>query len=611
MKTFLRILEYAIPYKKTLILAFLASLFYVVTNVASLWLTASFAKFLFPQEKAVNIVQDLEAAATAGDAGLNEKIKYWTSTFISTGTKLETLKRLCVLIFLMFGLKNIFLYLRGISFGYIQSKAITDLRNKVYEHLSLLSMNFFDRRKPGEISSILIFDIRNVRETLGVSFNRLLVEPINIFTFLFALFVINWRLTIAALLIIPVSAYLMQVIGKSIRRKSIRTSRQMAGISSIINETVHGIRIVKAFAMEKFELEKYFKETQKYFRLIYRRVKLRRLSSPINETFAVGIGVILLYFGGKSVINGNGMTAEDFLRYVFLIFAMMDPIRKLNKVNLKIQQGIAAGERVFTILDENIEVKETDNPTVIEKFDNAIKYENLWFKYETSLDYVLKNINLTVNKGEIVAFVGHSGAGKTTLVDMLPRFYDPIKGRVTIDGEDISGFSLKSLRRMMGIVTQDTILFNDTIRNNIAYGISDFDEDRLLRAARAANALEFIEELPEEFETNVGENGSRLSGGQRQRIAIARAIFKNPSILILDEATSALDSESEAKVQQAIEHLMKNRTSFVIAHRLSTIQNADKIVVMDNGEIVETGTHSELLGTNGMYKKLYDTQFAD
>lgn len=611
MKTFLRILKYAIPYKKTLILAFLASLFYVVTNVASLWLTASFAKFLFPQEKAVNIVQDLEAAATAGDAGLNEKIKYWTSTFISTGTKLETLKRLCVLIFLMFGLKNIFLYLRGISFGYIQSKAITDLRNKVYEHLSLLSMNFFDRRKPGEISSILIFDIRNVRETLGVSFNRLLVEPINIFTFLFALFVINWRLTIAALLIIPVSAYLMQVIGKSIRRKSIRTSRQMAGISSIINETVHGIRIVKAFAMEKFELEKYFKETQKYFRLIYRRVKLRRLSSPINETFAVGIGVILLYFGGKSVINGNGMTAEDFLRYVFLIFAMMDPIRKLNKVNLKIQQGIAAGERVFTILDENIEVKETDNPTVIEKFDNAIKYENLWFKYETSLDYVLKNINLTVNKGEIVAFVGHSGAGKTTLVDMLPRFYDPIKGRVTIDGEDISGFSLKSLRRMMGIVTQDTILFNDTIRNNIAYGISDFDEDRLLRAARAANALEFIEELPEEFETNVGENGSRLSGGQRQRIAIARAIFKNPSILILDEATSALDSESEAKVQQAIEHLMKNRTSFVIAHRLSTIQNADKIVVMDNGEIVETGTHSELLGTNGMYKKLYDTQFAD
>ncbi|MFP4548548.1 MAG: ABC transporter ATP-binding protein, partial [Fidelibacterota bacterium] len=599
MKTFLRILKYALPYKKTLVLAILASLIYVITNVASLWLTASFAKFLFPQEKAINIVQDLEAAVTGADAGLNEKIKYWTSTFITTGTKLDTLKRLCVLIFFMFGLKNIFLYLRGISFGYVQSRAITDLRNKVYEHLSLLSMNFFDRRKPGEISSILIFDIRNVRETLGVSFNRLLVEPINILTFMAALFVINWRLTLAALLIIPVTAYLMQIIGKSIRRKSIRTSKQMAGISSIINETVHGIRIVKAFAMEKFELEKFFIETQKYFRLIFRRVKLRRLSSPINETFAVGIGVILLYYGGRSVINGSGMTAEDFLRYVFLIFAMMDPIRKLNKVNLKIQQGIAAGERVFSIMDEPIEVKEGKLPTVINTYNRSIRYENLWFKYDTSLDYVLKDIDLTINKGEIVAFVGHSGAGKTTLADLLPRFYDPIQGKVTIDGTDIREFSLKSLRRMMGIVTQDTILFNDTIRNNIAYGIDDIDEEKLLQAAEAANALDFIEELPEKFETNVGDNGSRLSGGQRQRIAIARAIFKNPSILILDEATSALDSESEAKVQQAIEHLMKNRTSFVIAHRLTTIQNADKIVVMDNGKIVEVGTHAELLALNG------------
>ena len=611
MNTYLRILKYSLKYKKVLVLAVITSLLFVVCNVGSLWLTASFASFLFPNTSG-GITQEINQSVTESvEIGFNNQIKNWTSDFINSGSKVESLKKLCILIFILFFIKNIFFYFKGITFGYIRSKAITDIRNQVYEHLTNLSMPFYHKKKPGEISSILVFDIRNVRETLSLSFNELLTEPITIITILITLFIINFKLTLAAILILPISGLVMQFIGKSIRRKSIRSSKQMAGISSIVNETVHGIRIVKAFAMEKFELDRFYRETNRFFKLIYRRVKLRRLSTPINETFAIGIGVLLLYFGGKNVLSGSGMTAEDFLRYVALIFAMMTPIRKLNKVNIKIQQGIAAGQRVFEVMDQEIDIKESDNPKDLKEFTDQINYSNVTFKYETSLDSVLNSIDLTVKKGEIVAFVGHSGAGKTTLVDLLPRFYDPTKGMITIDSVDTKEFSFKSLRDMMGIVTQDTILFNDSIRNNIAYGMSDTEDDKIIQAAQAANALEFIEELPEKFETNIGENGCRLSGGQRQRLAIARAIYKNPAILILDEATSALDSESEAKVQQAIETLMQNRTSLVIAHRLSTIQNADKIVVMDGGKIVEMGTHLELLAKNGAYRKLHDTQFAE
>lgn len=602
-------LKYATKYKLTLFISIFASLLYVTANVASLWLVGSFAKFLFPKGESSAVSELVDVATNTEKSGLNQIIKEWTTNYILVGDQMDILKKICILIFALFVIKNCFLYARGVGFGYVSSRSITDLRNETYTHLSKMSMCYFDRKKPGEIASRLIFDIRNIRATLGVSFNQLLVEPINILAFLFTLMVINWKLTLAAILIVPISVYIMQVVGRSIRRKAIRSSKQMAGISSIVNETVHGIRIVKAFAMEKFELGKFFRISEKFFHLLFRRILIRKLSSPINETFAVGIGVLLLFFGGKSVISEQGMTSEDFLRYVVLIFAMMDPIRRLNKVNIKLQQGIAGAIRVFSLLDEEINVREIDNPIKLEKFEKEIKYENLSFKYDTSLDMVLDNINLTIKKGEIIAFVGHSGAGKTTLADLLPRFYDSLEGKISIDSIDIRHCSLKSLREMMGIVTQDTILFNDTIVNNIAYGEKDADRVKLIQAAEAANAMEFINELPEKLDTNVGENGSRLSGGQRQRLAIARAIYKNPPILILDEATSALDSESETKVQYAIENLMKSRTSLVIAHRLSTIKNANKIVVLDGGKIIETGTHNELINKNGAYRKLYDTQF--
>ncbi len=609
MKIFMRMLKLATPYWKMLILAILTSLIYVALNSGSIWLTASFVKVIFPEENTQQLFpQELTPEKESAQLNLNTKMKHWTRNLIRSDNKFDTLKKLCIAIFLAFLLKNIFLYLKGISFAYVQLHAITDLRNKLYQHLHHLSLSFYHRKRSGEISSIMIYDISNMRNTYSISFNKLLVEPINIIAFVVLLFIISWQLTLMAIVILPLSGYLIRVIGQSIRRKSIRTSRKMAGIMSIMNETISGIRIVKAFAMEKFEIRRFIEETKKYYRLLFRRKRLNELSTPLNEIFAVLIGVVLLYIGGRHALSGTGLESEDFIRYVFLIFALLDPIKKLNKVNVNIQTGIASGSRVFSIMDEKSDVVDQPGARPITDFNDCITYKNVYFQYESSDDNVLSNINLEIRKGEVVAIVGPSGAGKSTLADLLPRFYDPTHGRIKIDGTDIRSYTLKSLRSLMGIVTQETILFNDTILNNIAYGSDEVDIQKVRQVAKAANALEFIDEMSAGFETEIGDKGARLSGGQRQRVAIARALLKNPPILILDEATSSLDSESEQKVQKAIELLMQDRTAIVIAHRLSTIQNADKIVLLDNGKIEETGTHTELLEKGGKYKYLYDTQ---
>jgi len=508
-------------------------------------------------------------------------------------------------------LKNIFYYIKGVAFGSVQLRAVRDIRNRFYEHLHELSMSFYHRKRPGEISSIMLHDVSNMRQALSTSFNQLLIEPINILSFIVLLFIISWQLTLIAIVILPLSLFIIRVIGMSIRRKSIRSSRRMAGIMSILNETVQGMRVVKAFAMEKFEINRFFGETWNYFKIVFRRTKLRHLSPPLNEITAVTIGIVLLYIGGRQVLSGTGLDTEDFIRFVFLIFAMLEPIKKLNRVNIRIQKGIASAIRVFRILDEKTDIFDKPDAQNIESFDKKIEYQNLCFRYITSEEDILSDINLTINKGETIAVVGHSGAGKTTLADLLPRFYDPIKGSIKIDSVDIRDLTLKSLRRMMGIVTQETVLFNDSVLNNIAYGLSEVDMEAVEKAAEAANALDFINELENKFDTIIGDKGSRLSGGQRQRIAIARALLKNPPILILDEATSSLDSESEIKVKQAIDNLMKERTAIVIAHRLSTIRNADRIIVIESGKIVETGTHRSLLAKGGKYKLLHEAQKLD
>ncbi len=376
---------------------------------------------------------------------------------------------------------------------------------------------------------------------------------------------------------------------------------------SILQEMLYNVRIVKAFATEEHENRRFGESTHKHFQLAFRHKRLSVLSSPLNEIIGVAIGVILLWYGGLQVLQQQTLTSEDFIRFILFLFMLLQPLKAMSGLNNTIQTGVAAAERIFGILDTESEVQERPDPVEISDFRDTIEYTDVSFKYEDS--WVLKDVNLRIEKGEVVAFVGHSGAGKSTIVDLVPRFYDIDNGSITIDGVDVRDFSLNSLRNMLGIVTQETILFNDTIKNNIAYGMTNIDDEAVREAARLANAYEFIEELPAGFDTNIGDRGIKLSGGQRQRISIARALLKNPPILILDEATSSLDTASEQLVQSAIDMIMKDRTTLVIAHRLSTITHADRIVVLDSGRIVEEGDHQTLLAADGVYRQLYDMQF--
>ncbi|MGC9363629.1 MAG: ABC transporter ATP-binding protein [Fidelibacterota bacterium] len=609
MKIYLRILSWVKTYWKTLVLGFISSLLYVMFNSASVWLTASFVNVIFPQKHAEVVQARQTDQPLLSKVDLNTKIKEYTNRFLIKENPHQSLKMLCIIIILAFFLKNVFFYLKNISFGYVQLKLIMNIRNRLYEHLHNLSLSYFHRKKSGELMSIILNDVGVMRRAFTVSFDKLIVEPINILTFVVLMFIISWKLALLAIVILPVTLVVISQVGQSIRRKSIRTSRKIAGITAILNETINGIRVVKAFAMEAFEKNRFFRETMSYFRLTFRRRRLRAISTPINEIFSVAVGVVLLWIGGNQVLSGGGIEAEDFIRFIILLFAILTPIRSLNTVNVDLQEGIASATRIFSILDERPEIVEKPDAIELTGFEREIDYHKVWFHYNEQDGSVLQDINLTLKKGEIVAIVGHSGAGKSTLVDLLPRFYDVCDGSISIDGIDIRNVTLASLRSLMGIVTQQTILFNDTIFNNIAYGMSDADSEAVAAAAKAANAHEFIVDFPDQYETVIGDQGSRLSGGQAQRIAIARALLKNPPILILDEATSSLDTESEQKVQSAIDRLMLDRTVLVIAHRLATIQSANRIIVLDRGKIVEEGSHQELLERDGIYRYLHDIQF--
>lgn len=601
-----RMFKLVIKHWPFLLLSTLAALVYVALNSASIWLTASLINNILIDFQ--QLLADHSQMVEQGTLTLNEKLKFWTNGLILRDTPQETLKVLCLTIMVVFLTKNVFLYLKNISMTVVQYHLITEMRNRLYEHFNSLSLSYFNQNKSGELTSIMINDVSNLRRALGTSFHQIIVEPINLLAFIFLLFIISWKLALLSLIILPIAGFTILVIGRSIRRKSKRTAAMIAGITNIITETLSSIRVVKAFAMEEYEVQRFFKETRQYFQLIFHRAKLRLLASPITETLGVMMGVLLLWVGGIEVLSGKGLTPEDFLRFILLLFAMMDPLRKLSKVNVELQAGAASAERIFVILDTAPTIINKQNAETIDTFEEKISFKNVSFRYESD-DTVLQDISFEIEKGSVVALVGSSGAGKSTLADLIPRFYDVNQGSITIDEQNIQNITLNSLRSMMGIVTQETILFNDSIRANIAYGQKIINDEQVLAASKAANALEFINELPEGIDTVIGEKGVKLSGGQRQRLAIARAIMKTPPILILDEATSALDTESERLVQQALETLMADRTVLVIAHRLSTVTNADKIIVLDKGEIKEMGTHNELMEKEEYYSNLYNIQF--
>jgi len=585
----------------------LAAIVFVFLNTASIWLTASLIN---------NILADFDTivqaqAEWAGKAGLtlNEKLKYWTNVLILRETPLESLKILCLSILTVFFIKNIFLYIKNILLRIVELKLVKEIRDRLYIHIQTLSLGYFNRQHTGSITSIVMNDVEQLQIALAVVFQRLFVEPINILTFVALLFIISWKLALIAIIIIPLAGIAILSIGRSIRRKSRRTQAKIAEIMQILTETLTSIRIVKAFVNEKEEIKNFTRESKHYFKLLLKRARLDLIAGPTTETFGVIIGVVLLWYGGMEVLAQKGVSAEDFIRFILILFSILGPIKQLSNVNLKIQIGAASAERIFGLLDTPPEIVEDPDPIELDVFNNAIEFDQIHFEYSDADERVLDGVTFTIKQGEVVALVGPSGSGKSTIADLIPRFFDVSKGALRIDGNNVRKISFSSLRGSMGIVTQEVILFNDTIRKNIAYGQSDVTEEAIQKAAKAANALEFIEQSPDGFDTLIGERGVNLSGGQKQRLAIARALLKNPPILILDEATSALDTESEKMVQKAIEVLMKDRTALVIAHRLSTVQNADKIVVLDKGKILEVGSHNELYEKGGLYRRLYDIQF--
>ena len=600
-----RLFSMVISYWPLLIVSTISAFIYVAFNGLSVWLTASlFNNILTDFEDLVINQNTLRNAKYT----LNDQLKYWTNELILRDTALNSLKVLCYTIIGSFLFKNIFLYIKNITLAYIQFNLITNLRVRLYAHLQRMSMSYFDKSQSGELSSIVLNDVSNMRVAFGTSFHKLFVEPINIILFVSLLLIINLKLALIAILIVPLTGAIVILIGRSIRRKSKRTAEKIARIMSIMAENLNSIRVVKSFSMEPFETKRFTGEQERYYQLIFGRAKLRLIASPITEMIGAFIGVSLLWIGGHDVLGAGSMSSEDFIRFILILFSVLGPIRNLSNVSVELQKGFASADRVFDVLDTPMSIRSKPGAIKISELNDKISFNDVCFNYDGT-DSVLKNISFKIKKGTVTALVGSSGAGKSTVADLIPRFYDVVDGSVSIDGVNVKDIEIRSLRRMMGIVSQETILFNDTIGSNIKYGLQNVSEERMKDAAKNANALDFINEQPEGFNTVIGEKGVRLSGGQRQRIAIARGILKNPPILILDEATSSLDTESEHLVQIAIDNLMAERTVLVIAHRLATVENADNILVMDNGKIVASGTHQELLSQGGLYTRLYNKQF--
>lgn len=644
MNLYLRILSYVKPYWYFMAGAMVCMACFALTSSATVWVALPFLQTLFGQEtvqtdgtapggpagpaeqsgQAGQAGQSgqsgqIDAARDAanrleqrtGMTGLRETLKERTNDLITRPTRQATLERLCLIILFILLLKNISSYLQAYLMAYAENGVIKDLRNHLYIHLHRLSLSYFHRERTGELISRVSYDVMKINGTVSAAFGTLIKEPMLVAVYLAILVILSWQLTLVSLVLLPFSVLVITTVGRRLRRSSTASQEAMADLTSTLQETVAGARVVKAFNMESFEIDKFKRQTRHYFQTLLRLTHMHNLASPITEILGSFVGLAILWYGGRQVLEGGLLAPEDFLTFFLALFSMMKPVKELGQVHNRIQEGIAAADRVFTVLDTAPEITDAPDADRLPGLRREIRFDRVTFRYDRASEPALEEIDLVVRCGETVALVGPSGGGKSTLVDLVARFYDPTGGRIEIDGRDLRSVTVASLREKMGIVTQDVILFNDTVRNNIAYGVRETPLDQIRSAAAAANADGFIEELPDGYETGLGERGVRLSGGQRQRIAIARAILKDPQILIFDEATSSLDTESELLVQEAIDRLMKGRTALVIAHRLSTVQQADRVVVVDRGRIVQHGDHGSLVREDGLYRKLYNMQFRD
>ncbi len=577
----------------------------VIFSLFSLTMVAPFLNVLFSQETKYH-----QMPWNLSVKSLFNNFNYFLSKFIVDHGKMEAIELIAGLVVLLFFLKNLFRYLAMYFISPIRNGVIRDLRNKMYEKILYLPLTYFSEERKGDLMSRMTSDVQEIEWSIMMSLEVIFREPFTIFIFLATMLMMSPQLSLVVFILLPVAGLIIGQIGKSLRKTSHKSQAKMGLLLSNIEETLSGLCIIKAFTSEIFFKEKFQKLNEEYRKLMVRLYRKRDLSSPLSEFLGAVVMVTVMYFGGKLVLGESASLEPSlFIAFVVIFSQLIPPAKSFTEAYSNVQKGLASAERINKILDAEITIRDVEHPIHISDFNHSIEYRNVSFAYlREGTGWVLRDINLKIEKGKTIALVGQSGSGKTTLADLLPRFYDLEHGEIMIDGENIKDYRLHDLRKLMGIVTQESILFNDTVFNNIAFGVENAKEEDVIAAAKIANAHDFITEMSQGYQTNIGDRGGKMSGGQRQRISIARAVLKNPPILILDEATSSLDTESERLVQDALINLMKNRTVLVIAHRLSTIQHADEIIVMQKGEIVERGSHAFLIEGSTVYKRLYDLQ---
>jgi len=600
-----KLARFIVPYKRYGILNIISNIFYALFSTLAMVSLMPMINVLFGEGKKVTEKPIYEGIRNLKDYVENFINYIITSTSEQFGAQ-RSLLYMIVLIISLFLLKNLFNYLGLYFITFLRNGVLKDLRNEIYTKVTSLPISYYSEKKKGDIIARISGDVNEVKNSLLAILELIVKEPLTILFAIIAMFTISVKLTIFVFLFIPISGFIISRIGKSLKKKSDRVQREQGIFLSTLEETLGGLKVIKGFnAEEKFN-NRFKDSTNRFYNFSNTLINRQNLASPTSEFLGIVTIAALLWYGGSMVLVEKTLSGGAFIGYMALAYQILTPAKAISKASYKVKAGNAAADRVLEILNTDSPLEDKPNAKIKESFNSEIKLDNVSFKYEE--DLVLRNFNLTVAKGKNVALVGQSGSGKSTIANLVTRFYDVNEGNITIDGENIKDLTKHSLRNLIGLVTQDSILFNDSIKNNVLLGKENATDEEIIDALKIANAWEFVKDLPNGIDSNIGDSGNKLSGGQKQRISIARAVLKNPPIMILDEATSALDTESERLVQEALENMMRNRTSIVIAHRLSTIQNADQIVVMQKGQIAEQGTHKKLIDKNGVYKKLVEMQ---
>lgn len=611
MKEFLQVLRrFVPPYKKYLVWSVIFNILSAVLNIFSFMTLIPILQILFKTSDVKPVTKLITWDNVHGVESMVEMLtnnaNYYIQHFIVTTGEANTLLIIGILLAFMTMLKTAAYFLSSATIIPIRTGVVRDIRNQLYQKINALSLGFFSEERKGDIIARMSGDVQEIENSIMASLDMLFKNPILIISYFIALIVTSWQLTLFTIIFVPIFGWFMGFVGRKLKAQSIEAQGLWSDTMSQVEETLGGLRIIKAFCAEKLMNERFDKVNSNYRKNVMRVNIRQQLAHPMSEFLGTVMIIIVLWVGGMLVLNNHTLTGPKFIYYLVMLYSIINPLKEFSKAGYNIPKGLASMERVDKILKAEISIKEKSNPHPIMAFEHEIEFRNVSFKYDQQ--WVLKDINLVIPKGKMIALVGQSGSGKSTLVDLIPRYYDVQKGEVLIDGINVKDLGIHDLRRLIGNVNQEAILFNDTFKNNIKFGTVEATDEQIANAARIANAYDFIMQSENGFDTNIGDRGGRLSGGQRQRVSIARAILKNPPILILDEATSALDTESERLVQDALTHLMKTRTTIAVAHRLSTIRNADEICVLHEGRIIERGTHEELIHNNGYYKKLHEMQ---